>query len=1081
MIKLQDQQQRQQATDPRRSFIVQAPAGSGKTEILTQRYLRLLSTVKAPEQIVALTFTRKAASEMRERIFLALQKAASKVKAELAHQQQTYSFAAKALKRSAEEGWELLTQPGRLRIITIDSLCQTITQAIPLLDKQIPHTRISDEPQALYQMAARACLAHALADQNLHQPLTCLLAHLDNRQDKLVDLLSDLLENREQWLSSLYSIRQQSKTNFEQMLAIIEQHELQRFQQDVPVDYRNELCFLAQQTACIEANPESPRHALSNWQTFSQLDRQIATSLAALLLTGEDTLRKSFDHHVGLKRGACDALLYENIKVRSKDLLKKLEASPNFLAALLKVKNLPPPHYDAEQWQVLQALITLLPLLVGHLHLVFNEQNEVDFNAVAQQALLALGDDEQPTDLALYLDNSIHHLLIDEFQDTSMQQYHLLGKLVQGWQPDDGRTLFVVGDPMQSIYRFRQAEVGLFLKAKQEGIGPVSLTSLALCCNFRSTQTLVHWVNSQFHSIFPLKDDIESGAISFHASVNVLDTKENSHIKAWQFPDSDQEAQALAKLLAEELQNNPNEQIAILVRSRKQLTKIMRWLREQQLPFQGVEIERLANLPHLRDLWSLTQALLLPANRLAWLSLLRGPFCGLTLADLHLIANFAKKKSIYYALSQLQSLTNLSEDGRLRAQFIFNVLQDALACRHQQPLVDWIANTLKQLHVDKILDTIQQEDLEQFWLLLERFSRTSQFPDLKHLKSEFNKLYSQRVNAARLQVMTIHKSKGLEFDCVILPSLSTKSQNKEKPLLHWLKLPSQNPGSLFLVAPLKAAHQKQCLLYDYLGKLTAEKDSYELQRLLYVAVTRAKKRLYLFASSEKENSKTFRSLLKNQEFLSQEGNLAKEIADKSLPLLSRLPSEFYLHPQPTTTLQTTKSIHLSSNISARLIGIVAHELLQWICQHHPTSVAKLPWGFVANRLKGLGLTEKEQNEVSTMLHQQITHLFNNPIGQWLSKAHLEERNEYELLINDQGTISTRIIDRTFIERGLRWIIDFKTGSNDEEAQNQHHDQVNNYAKLLACRTSEPIRCGLYYLTSGDWVEWDYRPTRDYEQ
>ncbi len=1151
---LKDSQQRLQATDPRGSFIVQAPAGSGKTEILTQRYLRLLATVKAPEQIVALTFTRKAASEMRERIVLALQNAASGATANSAHQQQTYSYATDALTRSKQQGWQLLDQPGRLRIITIDSLCQTLSHAIPLLDKQIPFAQISDDPHAHYRTAARACLAHALDDENLHQPLKELLTHLDNRQDKLLNLLSDLLATREQWLPFLYCAREQGKASYEQMLALIEQHELSRLQQSIPLDCQGELCSLARQVAGIEGNTESPRYFLANWYNFNQINREIAQGLASLLLTSDDKLRKSFDHHVGLKRGVCADFLYDKIKLASKELLLQLEGHADFLAALLKVKHLPSPHYDHEQWQVLQALFVLLPLLVGHLHLVFTEHNEVDFSAISQQALDALGDDDQPTDLALYLDNAIHHVLIDEFQDTSMQQFQLLTKLVQGWQPEDGKTLFVVGDPMQSIYRFRQAEVGLFLKAKRMGIGPVRLTSLELCCNFRSTATVVNWVNQQFKTIFPQDDDIESGAISFHPSVHVKEASDTSSIRAWQFPNRRFQAEALAQCVAEELATNPTDQIAILVRSRSQLTEIVNVLRERQIPFQGVEIELLAKLPHLQDLWSLTQALLLPANRLAWLALLRSPFCGLSLVDLHCIANFAKNKppspmgqtsaknsavttplppcghplpvsgargemkevlgeSIYYALGQEECTAQLSEDGQLRVQFVYAVLRDALACRHQNSLVDWIAQTLSHLHADKIFTENQQEDIEQFLLLLERFTRAGQLPDLQQFSSEFAKLYSLRANPARLQVMTIHKAKGLEFDCVILPSLSTKSQANEQPLLRWLKLPSQQHDDLFLVSPIKAAHEEQCLLYDYLGKLAAEKDHYELQRLLYVAATRAKKRLCLFDSSEKETKGTLRSLLQHQAFLPQKEENKSDEYIQFLPILYRLPGDFYRSPPANPHLAVKKSIlapsqrtslifpsprkrgegarrageglvvrssfqmftpkGLGCSSIARQLGIIAHELLEWICNHHPNNIADLPWAMVANQCKSLGFTAAEQMEVDTTLRQQLTRFFNQPIGQWLSKAHSNERNEYELLINDQGSASTRIIDRTFIADGIRWIIDFKTGSEDEGAQSDHRQQVNNYAQLLAINSLEPIHCGIYYLTTGNWVQWDY--------
>ncbi|MBA2711443.1 MAG: UvrD-helicase domain-containing protein [Tatlockia sp.] len=1069
---LRDSNQRAQATDPARSFIVQAPAGSGKTEILTQRYLRLLGLVKVPEQIVALTFTRKAASEMRERIILALQKVAAGEKASSPHQQQTFNYAAKALARSAEFNWQLLEQSSRLRIITIDSLCQLLSHAIPLQEQQIPYAQISDDPSIHYENAARACFSHALEEPRLQSALKCLLTHLDNRQDNLLDLLSALLAKREQWLTSLYIAREQEKSTYEEMLAFIVEHELSRFKETIHFELREKLCALTSKMAGIENNPHSPRFLLANWQSFTEMTSEIAVSLAALLLTSEDKLRKGFDHHIGLKRGACEDHLYDQIKKDSKELLTELDSLPEFLDALIKLKKLPAPEYDADQWQVLQALFQLLPFLVGHLQLQFSEQNEVDFTAISQQALNALGTEDEPTDLTLYLDSSIQHLLVDEFQDTSIQQFQLITRLVQGWLPDDGRTLFVVGDPMQSIYRFRQAEVGLFIKAKQNGIGPVALTSLDLCSNFRSTATIVDWVNHQFRTIFPHKDDIETGAISFSASDNVQADSEDSFVEAWQFNNRLQEAENLVKIAVKVLEKYPEDDIAILVRSRTQLTELMAVLREQHISFQGVDIELLAKLPHLRDLWSLTQALFLPANRLVWLCLLRSPFCGLALADLHSIANFDKRKSIFFALANLDQI-NLSEDGYIRCQFIYSTLKDALETRHQLSTVDWIAQTLKNLHGDLILNEAELADLEQFWLALERF-KGSELPDLNKFKKELNKLYSKRVSHSRLQVMTIHKSKGLEFDCVILPSLSASPKIKDQPLLRWLKLPRQEAKDLLLVSPIKAAHRQECRVYNYLAKLDAEKDDYELQRLFYVAATRAKKRLYLFDSQIKETRKSFRCFLPNQEFMSLEENLVEQNAIQNLPSLFRLPNDFY-HRLPENNRSDPKQfLSLPQESNARHIGIVSHELLQWICDNHPATIDNLPWSMMLNRFKSLGFSEKEQTEAFSLLKNQIGNLFKDPVGQWLCKAHEEERNEYELIINNQGQASTRIIDRTFITDGQRWIIDFKTGSDGEESLNDHRQQVNHYAELLKMKVSEPIRCGLYYLASGNWVQWAHQ-------
>lgn len=1068
---IEDYDQRTQAVDPTRSFIVQAPAGSGKTELLTQRFLKLLSTVSAPEQLVALTFTRKAANEMRERILLALQQAAEGAKPESPHQERTYAFAADALAQDKQHGWKLLQQPSRLRVITIDSLCQSLAHAIPSQDKQIPYAQISDKPQRHYLAAARACLQYAMNAPEYHDALTLLLDHLDNQQDTLLALFSQLLANRDQWLERFYQAREQDKSDYEDALAWIEQHEIARFYQSLPFHLKDELFDLTRRVACIENKPDSPRYPLQYWEDVDDLNGELAAALAALLLTSQHTFRKSFDHHVGLKRGLCDDNTYDDIKQRSKRLLRDFELLPDFLDALNRVKQLPAPEYDETQWAVLQALFTLLPLLAAHLHMVFHEHNEVDFSAIAQQALTALGDDEHPTELVLYLDNTIHHLLVDEFQDTSIHQFQLLSKLVQGWEPHQHRTLFIVGDPMQSIYRFRQAEVGLFLRAKQQGIGPVRLTFLELCCNFRSTNGLITWVNQHFKTIFPAIDDIESGAVSFHPSISIKSSDEAA-IHAFQLENKEAEADALVTLITTQLETYPTDNLAILVRSRTQLSAIMRLLRERAIPFQGVDIDLLAQLPHLRDVWSLTQALLMPANRLVWLEFLRSPWCGLTLHDLHCIANVDKHKSIYLALSNVERINGLSEDGQQRTRYIYRIMKEALDTRHQHPLTDWLLSTLKRLHMEQILDESQHDDLEQYWSLLQQFEENGRIANLEEFKTEFNKLYSKRVTPSRLQIMTIHKSKGLEFDSVLLPALGARPPAPDTPLIRWLTLPTTEHNELLLLSPMKAVYDTQCILYDYLGKLDLEKSDYELQRLLYVAVTRAKKRLFLFDHTEKASKSSFRHLLRHQPFVVQEAAVLTE-QTRELPVLWRLPIDFYSELPVSTATQFNALSDPLTDHKPRLIGIAAHELLQWICTTHPINTDTIPWGIARHSLLSMGFNGTELHAAESLLKKQIINFMGSSTGKWIAKSHDDEQNEYELLIEDHQVVSTRIIDRTFYENGIRFIIDFKTGHEHETAIASHRKQVNDYARQLSKRWKEPIRCGLYYLTTGHWICWDW--------
>ena len=162
--------------------------------------------------------------------------------------------------------------------------------------------------------------------------------------------------------------------------------------------------------------------------------------------------------------------------------------------------------------------------------------------------------------------------------------------------------------------------------------------------------------------------------------------------------------------------------------------------------------------------------------------------------------------------------------------------------------------------------------------------------------------------------------------------------------------------------------------------------------------------------------------------------------------------------------------------NARQIGIITHELMQWICNHHPQTIQDLPWSMVHNQFRLAGLDQTQLQDAMTNLQQQITRLFDDPIGQWLCQAHSQEKNEYELLVSQDNRANTRIIDRTFCYQGLRWIIDFKTGHEDNQSQLEHQKQVNGYAKLMADLCDKPIHCGLYYLATGHWLSWAYNTT-----
>ena len=154
-----DSSVRQQAIDPTRSFCVSAPAGSGKTELLTQRLLALLARVDKPEQILAITFTRKAASEMAQRVLEKLDQAQQNVPVSAEYELQTRELALAVVDRAARKKWRL--DDTTLNIRTIDSFCHELTRQMPLLSGTGGVVEPVDNAQPLYEEAVRQFLTQA--------------------------------------------------------------------------------------------------------------------------------------------------------------------------------------------------------------------------------------------------------------------------------------------------------------------------------------------------------------------------------------------------------------------------------------------------------------------------------------------------------------------------------------------------------------------------------------------------------------------------------------------------------------------------------------------------------------------------------------------------------------------------------------------------------------------------------------------------------------------------------------------------------------------------------------------------------
>ncbi|MDE2050200.1 MAG: UvrD-helicase domain-containing protein, partial [Gammaproteobacteria bacterium] len=664
---------RERASDPSLSVILQAPAGSGKTTVLTQRLLRLLAVVDEPEEILAITFTRRAAAEMRARVLRALRGETGDGE----QGERLRRLAAAALQRSQARGWRLAQDPGRLRIQTIDSFNFRLASQLPVTARAGSELAVSARPEELYLLAARDTLLAAEEEAELCADLELLFERLDNRWGHVERLLADMLRRRAHWLR--YVLGHEPGALCRRVaasLAQVVEDRLQLARQSLGADVCAEAARLPG-VGCLDSQARS----LAAWK-----------ALARLVLTHEGDWRKAISRKLGagFENGAGKEAL--------RACIERLCRVPTARETILEVASLPSPQLAAEDSAALAALSRVLRAAAAQLQALFALDGRVDHTYVAGAARAALAEAGLPTDLALQTGLSLRHILVDEFQDTSVAQLELLEALTAGWEPGDGRTLFVVGDPMQSIYLFREAEVGCFLRARDAGIGTVRLTPLRLLRNFRSTPALIQWTNETFGRLFPRADDLRESAVTFTPSLPgnpsaAADEGKAVELRLLAAADRAAETDAIVTRVRDLKTRHAGASIAILVAARTHARAIVTALGESGIDAIGVELVPLAEVPIVRDLVALTRALCHLGDRTAWLAVLRAPWCGASLATLTRLSARADSRLVCEALRQTERLEECPPDERGRLAHLTRVLEEAVSQRDCAPLADWLERT----------------------------------------------------------------------------------------------------------------------------------------------------------------------------------------------------------------------------------------------------------------------------------------------------------------------------------------------------------------------------------------------------
>lgn len=1098
-----DQSARDTAIDPTKSFCVSAPAGSGKTELLTQRLLALLARVERPEQVLAITFTRKAASEMSMRLLEKLEQARMGATVTAEHERHTRQLAKALLAHAEQRQWRL--DQTTLNIRTIDSLCHELTRQMPILSGLGGLVEAVDNAQPLYEEAVREFLSQA-GEGDVGRRIIQLLAHFDNRWSKVSELLVAMLGRRGDW-GQLIQKGQDPSAAEATILATMRDlsgHRIANIAHHLSADLDALLDAVNQAREHLEEPPltlTADVESLADWQ-----------AMVRWLLTSQFEWRKPGG--VNAKLGFPPKSPHKAAFV---SVLESISGNEALREALIELVHLPQLHGDSGAWERVVLVASLLPVLQAHLLLVFQRSGAVDHTHIALAAIQALGSDEFPTQLAQRLDYQLEHILVDEFQDTSASQAELLRRLMRGWEEHNAtgaapRTVFVVGDAMQSIYGFRYADVSLFLNAMRGQLAGVSLEPLTLTQNFRSRPEVVGWVNDRFSSLFASEDDPGFGRVK-HVQADAIPVESDSEdagvrLAIIQAESDEVEAHYIAQEIALLRRRYPSQTVAVLVRAKTHASFIGDALTELNIPYTSDAIQSLLHEPVVTDLMSVCRWLANPADMVAALALLTGPWCGIALSSISLLLAEHDERPLELTSALEKPPANINTEDLARLHHLREALSWAETKRDRLSLPVWIEQIWLRLGGAYTARTRDMRCVEAFLSALRRAEQIGAGLDIGWLERELGGMAMESpgdVDAVR--IMTLHKAKGLEFDTVLMPYLHKRTRGLQGDLIRWHWHHKTQPPGLLIAAndEIKTSDS----LYNYLSFLQKKKDREELKRLLYVGITRAKCQCILSGTLEWEGDNPppkppAGSLL--EVLLEGAGvNKTKVITNADLipvetPLLSdtmagaegrgrlaqaRLRSGEYA-PELSTGRQLAEPLHADEHRTERLIGTITHRVLELLASAETLPMPDDPqiavW--IERNTQRLVLRPDRTQIICQRVQWLVAQTLSCDIGQWILSSHPDSGVEMSLSCIEESEVKRYVIDRTFlnVSDGIRWVIDYKTGepaagedlSAFEARQTElYQGQLHQYAHLLEryfASSEAPIKTALYFPATQRLVE-----------
>ena len=1083
--------------DPRCNVSVSASAGSGKTWQLVSRITRLLLEGASPDHILALTFTRKAAAEMRERVETRLREMALTNDAELdALLKQMQVTPAPALRTRARGLYEqLLFSPWPLRATTLHAFCQDLVSRFPEQTGVASGFELVEKEAALidraWQLLQKKLLTHA--DSGEAQALDTLISE-EFGESAIHAAVAQFLAQRSDWRS--YTLGQDQALNYA-VTRLREQLKLE----DEP------LAVLA--TTSFET-------ALSTLCDNLMVVGKVLTVRAEVLLPAQD-LAGELRYEV-----LCEALLTKENAVRKftpgKGVAERLGARTEAMVQAFETVTTLLMHLRDQKLRErtlrrTEAALTLGVAALTELEQECRARNCLTFADLEWLTYRLLTDREIGSWVQYKLDQRVDHLLLDEFQDTSGTQWQLLLPLLEemaAGNTDRPRSAFIVGDLKQSIYGFRRANAELLPQATRWMQEHLDGRSTTLTQSYRSTPAIIEWVNTLFAGQSLLKDFPQHstarngwGRVELAAAItpkvaqektvpefrDPLTTAREDAEDARAHDEGRVIAQRIRQLVDARWQIEDHGQlralnyadVLILIRQRTHSQALEEELTHAGIPFTGAASGTLLQTLEARDLLALLRFLLSPVNSLALAHALRSPIFGVSDEDLSRIA-LASKQSDGDWYRTLQSQTHapvLQRAAQLLRRWIdlahhlpVHDLLDRLcnegnlAQRYEVALPKAQAARARS-NLNAVIQLALEADSGRYPSLSAFLQELEQWIDRKDAPDEA----PPPATSGQVRILTVHGAKGLEAPAVFLAQCAT---TKSSPTAGWLvEWPAtEDAPTHFLLAPAK---DEQDAPTRALLELRKQREAVEDMNLLYVATTRAKQFLFIsgFTSKKSGAEKSWHQLASSAfDSLGIAEADGIRVLTRGTPVIAELLSvtdrAIETDPRLRAPIRVNTNAAAPATLEVELDPAAAKrgKAIHWLIQQLSESRSERLRGGLEAQITGM----ISDADFSSWLAEARAVLASPSLQSFFDAQHYRQAwNEKAAHHNDATSVMDRLVD----DGDTLWVLDYKTqrDGNDETLLALHRSQLESYRNnVQQLWPGRMVRAGLVLTHTARWLE-----------